>query len=200
MSFDKCDQISRISKWKWRKHNIINLNTYSILKKSFHIVNTQIPHLTHWGRVTHICVSKLTIIGPDNSLTSGRRQAIIWTNAGILWIWSLGTNFSEILIEKYTFSFKKMHLHMSSGKWRPFCLGLNVIWHYELGHVILTVITRTAISVSYIYVRSLQFFRRWDTRRFYLRVFKWIAEKNVSIIMYQGAALLTLKGLLTKSL
>ena len=39
--------------------------------------------LTHWGRETHICVSKLTIIGSDNSLSSGR-QAIIWTNAGIL--------------------------------------------------------------------------------------------------------------------
>ena len=81
--------------------------------------------LTHWGRVTHICVSKLTIIGPDNGLSPGRRQAIIWTNAGILLIGPLGTNFSEILIEVCTFSFKKMHLNMSSAKWRPFCLGLN---------------------------------------------------------------------------
>ena len=40
--------------------------------------------LTHWGRVIHICVSKLTIIGSDNGLSPGRRQAIIWTNAGIL--------------------------------------------------------------------------------------------------------------------
>ena len=37
----------------------------------------------------------------------------------------LGTNFSEILIEIYTFSFKKMQLKILSGKWRPFCLGLN---------------------------------------------------------------------------
>ena len=42
--------------------------------------------LTHWGRVTHKCVSKLTIIGSDNGLSPGRRQAIIWTNAGILLI------------------------------------------------------------------------------------------------------------------
>ena len=41
-------------------------------------------HLTHWGRVTHICVSKLTIIGSDNDLSPGRHQAITWTNAGIL--------------------------------------------------------------------------------------------------------------------
>ena len=83
--------------------------------------------LTHWGRVTHICVSKLTIIGPDNGLSPGRRQAIIWTNAGILLIGPLGTNFSENLIGIQTFSFKKMPLKMSSAKWRPFCLGLNVL-------------------------------------------------------------------------
>ena len=83
--------------------------------------------LTHWGRVTHICVSKITIIGSDNGLSSGRRQAILWTSVGILFIGPLGTNFSEVLIEIYTFSFKKMHLKMSSGKWRPFCLGLNVL-------------------------------------------------------------------------
>ena len=83
--------------------------------------------LTHWGRVTHICVSKQTIIGSDNSLSPGRRQAIIWTNAGILLIGPMGTNFSEILIEIHTFSFKKMRLKISSGKWRPCCLGLNVL-------------------------------------------------------------------------
>ena len=60
-------------------------------------------------------------------MSPGRRQAIIWTNARILLIGPLGTNFSQILIEIYTFSFKKMHLKMSSGKWRPFCLVLNVL-------------------------------------------------------------------------
>ena len=64
--------------------------------------------LTHWGRVTHICVSKQTIIGSDNGLSPDRRQAIIWTNAGLLLIGPLGTNFREILIEILTFSFKKM--------------------------------------------------------------------------------------------
>ena len=33
----------------------------------------------------------------------------------------------EILIKIYTFSFRKMHLKMSSGKCRPICLGLNVL-------------------------------------------------------------------------
>ena len=83
--------------------------------------------LTHWGRVTQICVSKLTIIGSDNGLSPGRRQAIIWTNAGILLIRPLGTNFNEILVEILTFLFMKMRLKVSFAKWRPFCLGFNVL-------------------------------------------------------------------------
>ena len=88
-----------------------------------------VPVLTHWGRVMHICVGKLSIIGSDNGLLPGRRQAIIWTNAGILLIEPLGTNFSEILIGIKIFSLKKMRLKMSSAKWRPFCLGLNVLMY-----------------------------------------------------------------------
>ena len=88
-------------------------------------------NLTHWGHVTHICVGKLTITGSDNGLSPGRRQAIIWTNAGISLIGPLGTNFSEILIGIQTFSFKKMHLKMSSAKWCPFCLGLNELMYKD---------------------------------------------------------------------
>ena len=63
--------------------------------------------LTHWGRVTHMGVSKLNVIGSDNGLSPARRQAIFRTNAGILLIRPLGTKISEIFIEVYTFSFKK---------------------------------------------------------------------------------------------
>ena len=63
--------------------------------------------LTHWVRVTHICISKLTIIDPDNGLSPGRRQAIIWTNARILLIPTLGKNFSEILVKIDTFAWRK---------------------------------------------------------------------------------------------
>ena len=83
--------------------------------------------LTHWGRVTHICINKLTIIGSDNGLMPGRRQAIIWTNDRLLLIGPLGTNFSEILMEILTFSFKQMLLKVLSAKRQPFCLGLNVL-------------------------------------------------------------------------
>ena len=100
--------------------------------------------LTHWGRVKHICVSNLTIIGSDNGLSPGRRQAITWTNVGILLIGPLGTHFSEMLIKINTFSFKKILLKMSSGKWRPFCLGLNVLT-FRLMH-------SNMISVNAIYL------------------------------------------------
>ena len=63
----------------------------------------------------HICNGILTIIVSDNGLLLGQRQAIIWTNAGILLIGPLGTNFSEIVIEIHIVSFKKMHLKISSG-------------------------------------------------------------------------------------
>ena len=46
---------------------------------------------TCWGPVMHICMGKLTIIDSDNGLSPGWHQAIIWTNAGILLIQTLGT-------------------------------------------------------------------------------------------------------------
>ena len=113
-------------------HNLWTLRpemTLCILYKIYIIpMGTFYQHvltLTHWGRVTHICVSELTIIGSDNGLSPGRHQAIIWTNAGIMLIRTSGTNFSEILGKTHSFSFKKMHLKMSSAKGRLFSLGLN---------------------------------------------------------------------------
>ena len=73
----------------------------------------------HWGRLTHICASKLTSIGSDNGLAPSRRQAIIWTNAGILLIGPLGTHLSEIIIE---IQFENVVCEK-----QPFCIGLNVL-------------------------------------------------------------------------
>ena len=42
--------------------------------------------------------SELGRIGSDDSLSPVRRQAITWTNAGLLSIGLMGTHFSEILI------------------------------------------------------------------------------------------------------
>ena len=113
--------------------NILHCLNASINSSNHHcyhyIIHTQ--NDCPCGRVTHICVGKLTIIGSDNGLSPGWCQAIIWRNVWILLIGPLGTNFSRILIKIHIFSFKKMHLKMSA-KWQPFCLGLNVHtqqWH-----------------------------------------------------------------------
>ena len=116
------EKIFTIWPWKWMSPRTYMLHmTWQYQRENYCYT------LTHWGRMTHICVSDLTIIGSDNGLSPYRRQAIIWTNAGILLIGPLETNFSEILIEILTLSFKKMRLKVSSAKRRPFCLGLNVL-------------------------------------------------------------------------
>ena len=95
---------------------------------------------THWGRTRHICVITLTIIGSDNGLSPCRCQAIIWTNAGNLLIRNLETIFSEYLSEIHTFSWKKMHLKMSSAKFGQFFpdrIVLNwLTWHWIFEGVI----------------------------------------------------------------
>ena len=74
--------------------------------------------------MTYICISKLTTIGSHNGLSLERRQANIWTNAGILLIGTLGTNFSEILIRIFIQenAFENGVCEMAS-----ICLGLNVL-------------------------------------------------------------------------
>ena len=74
---------------------------------SFRLMIRHQECLTHWGWVTHLFADKLNIIGSDNGLLPGRRQAIICTNAGRLLIGPLRTNLSQILIGIRTFSFKQ---------------------------------------------------------------------------------------------
>ena len=143
------------------------LYRYDTITKCFHLNEIIIINIlcilllvgTHWGRVTHKCVSKLTIIGSDNGLSSDRHQAIIWTNAGILLIGPLGTNFSEILIEILIFSIKKMRLKVSSVKRRPFCLGLNVLTlRVKLAIVYLMKQSHVCWGTLYVQENSLYFY------------------------------------------
>ena len=127
-------------------------------------VSLSLSRLTHWGRVTHICISKLTIIGSDNGLSPERRQAIIWTNAGILLIGPLGTNFSEILIEIQTFSLKKIRLKMSSAKCCSFRLGLNVLTHWPAERCSCNIKSVIFKLISSIFSISCQIALRWLLR------------------------------------
>ena len=134
----------------------------------------------------HICVSKLTIIGPDNGLSPGRRQAIIWINDGILLIGPLGTNLSEILIEIIIFSVNKMHLKISSGNWQPFCLGLNVLSHPSLGWLYVfsafppPTLQRLLLLTSKLFELNLRYIgqRKYRSGKMYWMTFWWPSVRN----------------------
>ena len=102
--------------------------------------------LTHWGRVTHICISKLTISGSDNGLPPDRRQAIIWTIAGILLIGPLRTNFSEISIEILTFkkknAFESVVCETAAILPRPQCVNLNINYSHQVSFTRTCVVSR----------------------------------------------------------
>ena len=98
-----------------------NYYTYNLLTQSYVLL------LTQSGRGSPICVSKLTIFGPDSGLSPGRHQTISWPNAGILLIWTSETNFREILSKIILFQYKKIHFKMPSAKWRQYGLGFRVL-------------------------------------------------------------------------
>ena len=91
-------------------------------------INWDILVLTHWGRVMHICVSKLTIIDSENGLSPGRRQAIIWTNAGVNKTlrnklqWNINWN-SNIFINKN--AFESVFCEMASILSLPQCVNIS---------------------------------------------------------------------------
>ena len=67
------------------------------------------------------------IIGSDNGLLLDRHQVIIQTIAGILLIGPLVTNHDEIIIKIQQMFFKKMHLKISSAKFRHFFSRLQCV-------------------------------------------------------------------------
>ena len=107
----------------WLKEQLFFLNfsytTRCALRMSWYSLNP--THLTHWGRVTHISSLKWVIIG--------WRQAIIWTNAGILLNGPLGTNFSEILIKNSNISIQEIAFENVICKMAP------ILFQPELVHV-----------------------------------------------------------------
>ena len=114
----------------------------------------------------HICVGNLTIIGSDNGLSPGQCQAIFLTNAEILSIGPVVTNFSELLIVIHTFSFKKIHLKLSSAKGQPFCLGLNVLKNKVMStgvaeHFMLT-ICRSILQIPWSLINLLRVYEVWE--------------------------------------
>ena len=108
--------------WKWPRWYDTKLQWWPGLHYYVHnyVARTRRINITlystHWGRVTHICEGKLTIIGSENGLSPGRYQAI-WSNAGIWLIGPLGTNFIEILT-KWTPNGRHVHIQVHFLEWK----------------------------------------------------------------------------------
>ena len=104
-----------------------------------------------------------------------------------------GTNFSEIVGEIQTFSFKKMHLKMSFAKWRQFCLGLNVLKstdssepiNYTIGHVVVVAIAGTTFLKPY-FKRVIMNWQGWhNTReRYNVVIMDAIASQITSLTIF----------------
>ena len=94
--------------------------------------------LTHWGQLTHICVSKLNSIGSGNGLVPGRRQTIMWTNDGILprkiglWdieqIHRLSKHNRNAGLLKPSSSFQS-HLARGMATWDELNMDGKMLWH-----------------------------------------------------------------------
>ena len=97
----------------WTPTFEIQINGVYSVKWNFH---QNILHVHHLKLISPSCRIYASVnqvsIGSDNGLSPIRRQAITCTNAGLLLIGLLGTNFTVVLL----FSFKEMHLKMSSAK------------------------------------------------------------------------------------
>ena len=87
-----------------------------------HFILTKKPFKTDVNSLGHICLSKLNIIGSDNGLSPGQRQAIIWTNARILSIRPLATNFNEFLNGIQENVLENVVCEMASILSRPQCV------------------------------------------------------------------------------
>ena len=119
------------------------------------VINTTHPtctqgfiHVTNGSRVTHICISKLTIIGSDRGLFPSWHQAIIWTNAWILLIWPCGTYFNGFF-EQYSYiSIQENALENVVWKWQPFSLALNVLTNHTY-HSFVTQLTSVGYDNAY---------------------------------------------------
>ena len=83
--------------------------------------------LTHGGRVTHICVNILDHHWFRSWLVAWSAPSHYLNQCWDIVNWTLRNKLQWHLNERHIFSFKKIHLKMSSGKCRPFCLGLHVL-------------------------------------------------------------------------
>ena len=154
----KINNLCSITQKHMLSHTHINTNTHvyagNVVTVPQHTESGQLCawSLTHWGRVTHIYVSELIIIGSDNDLAGGRHRAMIWRSAVISLIRTLDTNFGEILK-------KFIYLHSRKCIWkcrlrntwnlsRPQCVD---IWNQTGRFYAMTILIDQDARVSFPY-------------------------------------------------
>ena len=103
----------------------------------------------------YMCPYGKTSIGSDNGLSPDWHQAIIGTNTDLLLTENSGAKFNAIWMKIENFSFKQMLLKMSSRKWRPFCLSLNVLTHW--GRDKMSAISQTIFSNAFSWMEMYEF-------------------------------------------
>ena len=120
--------------------NWIVLKHQYITCKAYFQANMQrtLNGLTHWGRVMHICICKLTIIGSDNGLVTSHYLNQWWNivnrTLGNKLQWNLNRNL-YILIQGNA-------LQNVVWKWRPFCLSFNELtWLPDCDMFIFMIVT-----------------------------------------------------------
>ena len=106
--------------------------------------------------MTHICVSELTIIGSDNGLSPGRRQAILWNNAGFIVNWTLRNklqwNFNR---NPNIFNQENAHEHV-------FCEMASILCQLQCDNRYTNLENRISDMYPFIWTRTLQNHSRWD--------------------------------------
>ena len=98
-----------------------SLSKSSFFEQSHTFTEDNIFHLlTHWGRVTHICINKLTFIGSDNYLNQCWNIVNCALRNKLQWNFNLNSN---IFMQEN--AFENVVCEMAS-----ICLGLNVLTHW----------------------------------------------------------------------
>ena len=115
---DFCDRCRRKS-FHTHTHTCAHSHTYTSRLRDIIAVA---PIEAEWCIYASV---RLTNIDSDNGLAPTRRQAIM--SDPELPHCQLDPNFNYFFFAVQKFSLKKFQLKISSAKWRPFCLGLNVL-------------------------------------------------------------------------
>ena len=77
-----------------------------------------------WGRVTHICVNKLSSLVQIMACRLAGAKPLSEPMPECYYYWTFGNKLQWIYNRNLYILIQEIHLKMSPGKWRPSCLGL----------------------------------------------------------------------------